>query len=462
MGRALPALRNPTRPTRDRHYFGDYMKTMRVVALTAATLLSIFPKPSVAYDYSTCLGTRITWGHSYATLYPANVSFPGGFHNALDAVADAWNSKSPGSNFRFTLAYEDATTWAHPDGKSSVAFTKDGFNPGGDIAVTLRYEGHTCYGLDEVDVLFNAWYSWTSEINPSDLPRPWSSPLNLVLVGIHEFGHAFGLNHQASSLSTMNAHYPNSGPMGNANYVLPQADDVLGDRVGYGTCCSARDVYASAYRITGEDVTDIIVPPSVVYRGKQATFPFSIGNRGTTNESPVRVDFYLSTDRFIDTSDYYLGSATYSLSSGSAGTYSTTVSVPLLPPGNYYFGWVVDPLANIPEVNEENNAVALGSSTYVPDYSPPTACLTANPNYGTAPLSVTFDGTCSSDPDGQIVSYQWDFGDGSSGTGPSPQHWYSYPGHYVVTLTVTDNSGLTSQQWQNVDVADPSCPSCIE
>src|SRR5690606_39126642 len=54
---------------------------------------------------------------------------------------------------------------------------------------------------------------------------------------------------------------------------------------------------------------------------------------------------------------------------------------------------------------------------------------------------VRFDGTGSFDPDGAIASYQWDFGDGNGGSGPTPVHVYQRPGQYLVTLTVTDDSG---------------------
>ena len=54
---------------------------------------------------------------------------------------------------------------------------------------------------------------------------------------------------------------------------------------------------------------------------------------------------------------------------------------------------------------------------------------------------VHFDGSGSSDADGVIALYEWDFGDGNSGTGPSPTHVYNESGVYQVTLTVTDDSG---------------------
>ncbi len=54
---------------------------------------------------------------------------------------------------------------------------------------------------------------------------------------------------------------------------------------------------------------------------------------------------------------------------------------------------------------------------------------------------VQFDGSRSSDPDGAIARYAWDFGDGATGSGPTPSHVYNKSGNYLVRLTVTDDSG---------------------
>jgi PKD repeat protein len=52
-----------------------------------------------------------------------------------------------------------------------------------------------------------------------------------------------------------------------------------------------------------------------------------------------------------------------------------------------------------------------------PNHQSPTASFTANPTSGVAPLAVSFDASNSSDSDGTIISYAWDFKDGNTGTG---------------------------------------------
>ena len=65
-----------------------------------------------------------------------------------------------------------------------------------------------------------------------------------------------------------------------------------------------------------------------------------------------------------------------------------------------------------------------------------------------------FDGTSSYDPDGFIVGYAWNFGDGSTGSGATPTHAYSIAGTYSVKLNVTDNSGSTNLSTQTVVIPD--------
>lgn len=67
---------------------------------------------------------------------------------------------------------------------------------------------------------------------------------------------------------------------------------------------------------------------------------------------------------------------------------------------------------------------------------------------------VYFNGLSSSDPDGTIVQYDWEFGDGAVGSGINASHAYSSTGTYSVTLTVTDNAGAMNSSSVDVTVAD--------
>ncbi len=80
------------------------------------------------------------------------------------------------------------------------------------------------------------------------------------------------------------------------------------------------------------------------------------------------------------------------------------------------------------------------------------------PYSGTVNDPVQFDGSGSSDADGSIVSYEWDFGDGASGTGVSPTHAYTATGEYAVSLTVTDNDGLQSTDSTTATIGEGAMP----
>ena len=84
----------------------------------------------------------------------------------------------------------------------------------------------------------------------------------------------------------------------------------------------------------------------------------------------------------------------------------------------------------------------------------PIASFTMNPISGTAPLEVTFDASNSYDPDGNIVSYAWDFGDGTSGSGVTMKHTFNSKGSYNIKLTVTDNKEATSITIKTITITE--------
>ncbi|MBI3804490.1 MAG: metallophosphoesterase [Nitrospirae bacterium] len=88
---------------------------------------------------------------------------------------------------------------------------------------------------------------------------------------------------------------------------------------------------------------------------------------------------------------------------------------------------------------------------------PPVARLSNAPASGEAPLTIHFDGTASSDADGTIAAYRWDFGDGTTETAAAVDHTYYTAGTYTVKLTVTDNAGATASTQVKI-TTDSICP----
>src|SRR6056297_3201452 len=165
------------------------------------------------------------------------------------------------------------------------------------------------------------------------------------------------------------------------------------------------------------------------------------GGGGPTNTAPVASFSFSCTDlscAFDGTgsSDADGDALSYSWSFGDGATATgSTVSHTYANDGSY--------------TGSDAQAVTVSSSTA---NQAPTASFTSS----CADLGCSFDGSGSSDSDGTIASYAWDFGDGSTGSGSTASHSYAAGGTYTVTLTVTDDAGATDASSQNVTVSEPS------
>jgi len=69
-------------------------------------------------------------------------------------------------------------------------------------------------------------------------------------------------------------------------------------------------------------------------------------------------------------------------------------------------------------------------------------------------VTITFDGSGSYDPDGDVISYSWDFGDGQTSSEQNPTHMYTHDHTYPVTLTVTDDNSATDADTTTATVTD--------
>jgi len=146
----------------------------------------------------------------------------------------------------------------------------------------------------------------------------------------------------------------------------------------------------------------------------------------------------------------------YAWSFGDGGTGSgATVSHTYAAPGSYTAQLTVTDDDGTPDTR---TAVVTVSA---PANQAPIASFTVSPSSGVPGTTFTFNAGSSYDPDGSIVSYQWTFGDGSTGSGASAQHAYAAPGTYTVRLTVFDNGGASDTTTRSVSVQSSGLPDLL-
>ncbi len=144
-----------------------------------------------------------------------------------------------------------------------------------------------------------------------------------------------------------------------------------------------------------------------------------------------------------------------------AGDYALQPGSPAIDGGTPYFEWNGQVIVDLQPGQYNGTAPDIGAieseGTAPPPNQPPVASASATPVTGTAPLAVQFSSEGSTDPDGTIVAYAWDFGDGSPGaTTAGAVHTYELPGIYQATLTVTDDAGATATDGVAITVSASS------
>jgi PKD repeat protein len=139
------------------------------------------------------------------------------------------------------------------------------------------------------------------------------------------------------------------------------------------------------------------------------------------------------------------------------GDYQLQTGSPAIDAGTAFFeldGQVLVDLSPGEYLGSAPDMGALEAGAADPVNQPPVAVASVDPDHGSAPLTVQFSAADSTDSDGTIVSYAWDFGDGNSSTEANPVHTYVNVGLYQANLTVTDDVGATHSDVVTIDVVD--------
>ncbi len=271
--------------------------------------------------------------------------------------------------------------------------------------------------------------------------------LQKALTFMHELGHALGLNHggvdevnyKPNYLSVMNYHFSATGLIKQngqrvidyARYALPSLnEEALDEIVGI----QAPDTFQTFWAPVGNNAAPEANAPTFGGCGhdrenynRALAYPaLDWDCSGDLTLAPTRVD--LNIDGRVETLESYEdwhrirfdGNGTIG---DFSGLFADAVEEPFDGVG------IEEQFANLPpqlilaEINAPQDNV----------------CYT--PTRGSAPLLVHFDGRASTDPDGTIERYEWDFGDGTTGEGALIDHTYTQFGIYYATLAVYDNDG---------------------
>jgi glucose/arabinose dehydrogenase len=227
--------------------------------------------------------------------------------------------------------------------------------------------------------------------------------------------------------------------------------------VNFGWPC-----YEGAGRQSGYDTPNLNICEGL-YTAGTATGPYYNYNHGasvvTGDGCPLNAGSVISAISFYDGNRYpaaYKGALFF-------GDHSRNCIWAMLPGGNglpssaNLQAFVVDPNSHPVDLETDPGSGDLlyanfdGGQirriSYAGANNPPSAVATASPTSGPAPLTVQFNGSGSSDPDGDALSYSWDLnGDGTYGdsTAANPSFTYTTAGTYAVRLRVTDARGASS------------------
>jgi len=213
---------------------------------------------------------------------------------------------------------------------------------------------------------------------------------------------------------------------------------------------TTRTVVVQTAAMPDLSVQSVTFTPSGPSIGQTLTFTITLRNSGPASAGQFRVRLQGSAS----------STQTYVTSLASGASRTLTLSLPLTTSPET-FTVTADDLGQVSESNESNNTRSTTATATLPVNQPPNASFTISPTSPTPGAWVLFNASGSSDPDGSIVSYSWNYGDGTSGSGITSQHAYGIAGTYTARLTVIDNAGASDTVTRQISVQVAAQPDLI-
>lgn len=180
--------------------------------------------------------------------------------------------------------------------------------------------------------------------------------------------------------------------------------------------------------------------PEEVTQGDVVTISVDVANPGNSDETFDVTVTYNTTP---------IGTLSVTLGSKDSETVPFTWNTTGVDPDTY----TITAEAILAEDEDSTNNKASATITVKPELKPPVASFTYSPDTPKVGETTIFNASASYDSDGTIANWNWDFGDGTGGTGEIVEHAYVDAGTVTVTLTVTDDDGLNGTDTADITVS---------
>lgn len=277
------------------------------------------------------------------------------------------------SQFYYTLAWDDDTTYAVGNWENETTNTTDAALLGGaDGRCVWSLSGST---LVEADVYMNSSQVWEYDHVTSQAVWYGGTERPYETTFLHEMGHASGLAHVNNVYNVMGQDYTHLNAAGTTWKMQLGGANASVLRSSYGDWASSdlgmyhwRYDYANGeyswhtrtrvQNSSGTTLSGFSNGMETVYyvpKGSSVRAEFTYDNQGTTSGSRL-YGYFLSTDRTITTGDTFLTSVYRTIATGSPTTTTQTMTIPsTTATGYYYIGAMADPWGALSEIDEANN-----------------------------------------------------------------------------------------------------------
>ena len=239
-------------------------------------------------------------------------------------------------------------------------------------------------------------------------------------------GSGFGTTYQWVGEDTYDCGNPSSG--------CSSVTDIFHHAIGLSRHREARDDENYAMFIREESLPN--QPPTV---------SFTATPNPVTASQTITLDGSGSTD-----SDGTIVSYQWSLVGPVNGTQTASGQT-----ASFTFGSADTITITLTATDDDGATASTSQSVTIIANVVPTASFTSSTPSGTAPLTITLDASGSTDSDGTIASYRWTTSDGQAATESTTSFTFSSAGEYVITLSVTDDTGATSSTTTTVTTTEP-------